>query len=175
MHIKLRQAVKPWYDDDESLSINLAIPYAEPHDAMMKATCVYKKESKEKPHTRNRSQKSSKPTYQKKFNNTVFKERKASSPCLTCGNKRHLSHYCPDKKDEGKWKAVKKELISNRGGAETSAEEVYINSMEIKTYASSGKTAHSIAKAKQALGGMIKINGHDTRVALIQELLEKIS
>jgi len=36
--------------------------------------------------------------------------------------------------------------------------------MEIETYASSGRTALSTAKAKKALEGMIRINGHDARV-----------
>jgi len=36
--------------------------------------------------------------------------------------------------------------------------------MEIETYASSGKTAPSTAKAKKNLEGTIRINGHDARV-----------
>jgi len=69
-------------------------------------------------------------------------------------------------KDEGKGKAVKKESTSNRAEGETSADEVYINSMEIETYASSGKTALSKAKAKKALEGKIRINGQDARALL---------
>jgi len=45
-----------------------------------------------------------------------------------------------------------------------SADWVYINSMEIETYASSGKTAPSTTKAKKTLEGKIRINGHNARV-----------
>jgi len=131
---------------------------------MLRGLGAYKKESREKSHHKDRGQSSSKPTYEKKVSNTVSKELKASGACFTCGKKGHLSRNCPDKKDEGKGKAVKKESTSNRAEAETSADEVYINSMEIETYASSGKTAPSTTKAKKALEGTIKINGHDARV-----------
>jgi len=131
---------------------------------MLRGVGVYKKESKEKSHHKDRGQSSSKPNYRKKVSKTVSKERKASGACLTCGKKGHLFRNCPDKKDKGKRKPVKKESTSNRAEAETNADEVYINSMEIETYASSGKTAPSTAKAKKALEGTIRINGHDTRV-----------
>jgi len=61
-------------------------------------------------------------------------------------------------------KAIKKESTSNRAEAETSADEVYINSIEIETDASSGKTALSTTKAKKALEGTIRINGYDAKV-----------
>jgi len=162
MHIKLRQIIEPWFDNEET--INSGIRYAERQDAMLRRVGAYKKESKEKSHHKDRGHSNPKPTYQKKVSNTVSKERKASGDCFTCGNIGHLSCTCPDKKDEGKEKAVNQESTSNRAEAETSADEVYINSMEIETYASSGQTAPSTAKAKKALEGTIRIKGHDVRV-----------
>jgi len=164
MHIKLRQIIEPWFDDEET--INSAIRYAEGQAAMLRGVGAYKQESKEKAHHMDRGQSSSKTSYEKKVSNTVSKEQKASSACFTCGKKGHLSRSCTDKKDEGKGKAVKKESTSNRAETETNADEVYINSMEIETYASSGKTALSTAKAKKALEGTIRINGRDARVLL---------
>jgi len=120
---------------------------------MLRGVGAYKKESKEKSHHKDRGQSSSKPNYQKKVSNTVSKERKASGACFTCGKKGHLSRNCRDKQDEGKGRAVKKESTSNSAEAETSADEVYINAMEIETYALSGKTVPSTAKAKKALEG----------------------
>ena len=107
MHIKLRQIIEPWFDDEET--INAAIRYAERQDAMLRGVGAYKKESKEKSHHKDLGQSSSKPTYQKKVSNRDSKERNASGACFTCGKKGHLSHNCPDKKDKGKGKAVKKE------------------------------------------------------------------
>ena len=63
-----------------------------------------------------------------------------------------------------KREAVKKESTSNRAEAETSADEVYNNSIEIKTYVLSGKTAPSTAKAKKTLEEKIRITGHDAKV-----------
>jgi len=131
---------------------------------MLRGVRAYKRESAEKSHHKDRGQSSLKPAIQNKVSKTLSKERKASGACFTCVKKGHLSPNCPDKKDEGKGKAVKKESTSNRAEAETSADEVYINWMEIETDTSSGKTAPSTAKAKKALEGMIRINGHDARV-----------
>jgi len=72
MHIKIRQIIEPWFDDEES--IKTAIRYAERQDAMLRAVGAYKKESKEKSHHKDRGQTSSKPNYQKKVSNTVSKE-----------------------------------------------------------------------------------------------------
>jgi len=131
---------------------------------MLRGGRAYRKESKEKLHRKDRGQSRSKPTYQKKVSNTPSKEQKASGAGFTCEKKEHLSRNCPDKKDEGKGKAVKKESTSNRAEAETSTDEVYINSMEIETYASLGKAPPSTTKAKKAWEGTIRINGHDARV-----------
>ena len=46
MHIKLRQIIEPWFDDEET--INSAIRDAERQDAMLRGVGAYKKESKEK-------------------------------------------------------------------------------------------------------------------------------
>jgi len=163
-HIKLRQIIEPWFDDEEN--INSAIRYAEQQDAMLRGVGAYKGGSNEKAHHKNRSQSSLKPTYQKRVSNTVSKERKARGACFTCGKKGHLSHNCADKKDEGKGKAVKKESSSNRAEAETSADEVYINLIEIETYTLSGKTVPSTTKTKKALERTIRIKGQDARVLL---------
>jgi len=52
MHIKLRQIIEPWFDDEET--INSAIRYAERQDAMLRGVRAYKKESKEKSHHKDR-------------------------------------------------------------------------------------------------------------------------
>jgi len=106
MHIKLRKIIEPWFDDEET--IKSAIWYPERQDAMLRGTGVYKKEAKEKAHRNDQSEKSSKTSYKKKVSNTVSMERMVSHTCFSCGKKGHLSRNCPDKKDEGNGKAVKK-------------------------------------------------------------------
>lgn len=105
----------------------------EKQGAILRETGIYKKESKKKSHNKDQTQKSSKPTFQKKVHNIVSKERKATGFCIICSKNRNLSRNCPDRQDEGNWKVVKNKSTSNRDAAASSADEVNINSMEIET------------------------------------------
>jgi len=56
IHIKLRQIIEPWFDDEET--INSAMQYAEGQAAMLRGVGAYKQESEEKSHHMDRGQSS---------------------------------------------------------------------------------------------------------------------
>jgi len=100
---------------------------------MLRETGIYKEESKKMSHNKDQTQKSSKPTFQKKVHNIVSKEGKATGFCFICAKNRYLPQNCPDKPDEGNWKVVNNKSTANRDAAASSADEGNINSMEIET------------------------------------------
>ena len=69
----------------------------------------------------------------------------------------------PSKKPDRKTK-VKKETSSNRVEQVSETEEVYINAIEIESYAAAGSTRLASIKANYALEGTVYINGKEARV-----------
>ena len=59
---------------------------------------------------------------------------------------------------------VKKETSSNRAEQVLETEEVYINAIEIESYAAAGATRPAAIKANHPLEGTVYINGKEARV-----------
>ena len=71
-----------------------------------------------------------------------------------------MAKDCPSKKSDQKAK-VKKEMSSNRAEQVLKTEEIYINAMEIESYATIRATRPAAIKANKALERMVNINGKE--------------
>jgi predicted aspartyl protease len=165
MHPRLREDVEAFYDDTES--IKSTCTHAERLDAIHRRTGAYGKEKHDRrtfDTTPPRKESNQKP--KKKFNNsTQSKERKEKGACFTCGGQGHIARNCPSKKDQKGKTKVKKEATSNRAEQQEEYHEVYINSMEIESFASAKATRPATnTDAHQALEGTMFINGKEARV-----------
>ena len=69
-----------------------------------------------------------------------------------------MANDCPYKKSKRK---IKKETSFNRVEQVSETEEVYINAMEIESYAAAGTTRPASIKANHVLEGLIHINGKE--------------
>jgi len=74
-----------------------------------------------------------------------------------------MAKDCPNKKDKGKAK-VKKEATSNAATELSEYDEVYINTLEFKSYAAAKTTHSTTIKTHHALEGTMFINGREAKV-----------
>jgi len=139
---------------------------AERLDSIHRSTGAYGKERYEKQPKESTNKKTDyKP--KKKFkndgNSAKKKEQRKKGACFTCGGEGHMAKDCPSKKDKGKAK-VKKEASSNLTTELCDCHEVYINALEIESYAATKTTRPTTIKALHALEGTIFINGKEAKV-----------
>ena len=163
LQLKLREILDPYYDPEDTTLADL-FKYAERYDAVYHDNGTYRDERKPTHH-----EKTHKPTYTKlrqhkgkkpaKQGNNKSNERR----CFTCDGKGHMAKDCPFKKPDLKTK-VKKETSSNRAEQVSETEEIYLNTMEIESYAAAGATRPAAIKDNEALEGTVYINRKEARV-----------
>jgi len=164
MHARLWQAVETQHTGDED--INTVIAIAERLDSIHRSTGAYGKEWYDKqPKEPTKKKTEHKP--KKKFNNdgnsAKKKEQRETGACFTCGGEGHMAKDCPRKKDKGKAN-VKKEASSNLLTEPCEHDEVYINTLKLKSYVATKTTRPTTIKAHHALEGTMFINGKEAKV-----------
>jgi len=164
MHPRLRQDVETQYTRDED--INTVIAMAERQDSIHRSTGGYGKERYEE-QSKESAHKKTDHKPKKKFNNdgnsAKKKEQRKKGACFTCGGKGHMAKDYPSKKDKRKAK-VKKEAASNLATELYEYDEVYINRLELESYAATQTSRASTIKAHHALEGTMFINGKEGKV-----------
>jgi len=164
MHPRLWQDVETQYTGDED--INTVIAMAERLDSIHRSTGAYGKELYDKQPQESNHKKTEHKT-KKKFNNhgnpAKKKDQRNEGACFTCGGEAYMAKDCSSKKDKGKTK-VKMEASSNLATEICEYDEVYINTLEFKCYATMKTTRPTTIKAHHALEGTMFINGKEAKV-----------
>ena len=160
---KLHEIMDPYYEPEDTSLAGL-FKYAERYDAVFQDNGTYREERKlsyhDKAHKSSRTKtlqdEGKKPTQQ-------ASNRSTEQQCFTCDGKGHMAKDCPSKKSDRKTE-VKKETSSNPAEQVSQTEELYINAIEIESYAAAGATLPASIKSNHALEGTVYINGKEARV-----------
>jgi len=152
------------YTRDED--INTVIAMAERLDSIHRSTVAYGKKRYDK-QSQESTHKKTEHKPKKKFNNdgnsAKKKEQRKKKVCFTCGGEGHMAKDCPSKKDKRKAK-VKKEASSNLARGSCEYDEVYINTLELESYAPKKTTRPTTIEAHHTLKGTMFINGKEAKV-----------
>ena len=162
LHPKLRTEMDTYYTPEDS-SLAELFKAAERYDAVYHANGTYGSECK--PEYKEKNTKSYAKAKQAKGKQSTEKQDSHTNErrCFTCDGKGHMAKNCPSKKPDRKTN-IKKETSSNRAEQVSETEEIYINAMEIESYAAAGATRPAAVKANEALEGTVYINGKEARV-----------